>query len=28
VLILAVVAVAFFALPFIGLLWRAPWSDS
>jgi molybdate transport system permease protein len=26
-LVLAVVAVAFFALPFIGLLWRAPWGD-
>jgi molybdate transport system permease protein len=25
-LVLAVLAVAFFALPFIGLLWRAPWS--
>ena len=24
---LAVVAVAFFTLPFLGLLWRAPWSD-
>jgi molybdate transport system permease protein len=24
---LAVIAVVFFALPFIGLLWRAPWSD-
>ncbi|MBA3605503.1 MAG: molybdate ABC transporter permease subunit [Acidimicrobiia bacterium] len=27
-LALAVVAVAFFALPFLGLLWRAPWSDA
>jgi molybdate transport system permease protein len=26
-LILAVVAIAFFALPFIGLLWKAPWSS-
>jgi len=25
---LAVVAVGFFALPFIGLLWRAPWRDA
>src|SRR5437868_3880442 len=25
--VLASVAIAFFALPFIGLLWRAPWSD-
>ena len=25
-LIIAVVAIAFFALPFIGLLWRVPWS--
>jgi len=25
-LALAVIAIAFFALPFIGLLWRAPWS--
>jgi molybdate transport system permease protein len=25
---LAVVAITFFALPFIGLLWRAPWSDA
>jgi molybdate transport system permease protein len=24
---LGVVAVVFFALPFVGLLWRAPWSD-
>ena len=28
VLVLAVVALAFFALPFIGLLWRAPWRDA
>ena len=27
-MVLAVVAIAFFALPFIGLLWRAPWSDA
>jgi len=26
-LVLAIVAVAFFALPFIGLLWKAPWGD-
>ena len=26
-LVLAVVAIAFFALPFIGLLWKAPWGD-
>ena len=25
---LAVVAVVFFALPFVGLLWRAPWRDA
>ncbi len=25
---LAIVAIAFFALPFIGLLWRAPWSQA
>ena len=24
-LVLAGVAIAFFALPFLGLLWRAPW---
>ena len=24
---LAAIAVAFFSLPFVGLLWRAPWSD-
>ena len=28
VLALAAVAIAFFALPFVGLLWRAPWSDA
>ena len=28
VMVLAVVAITFFALPFIGLLWRAPWRDS
>jgi molybdate transport system permease protein len=27
VLVLAVVAVVFFALPFVGLLWKAPWSQ-
>jgi molybdate transport system permease protein len=27
VLALAIIAIAFFALPFIGLLWRVPWSD-
>ena len=27
VLALAVVAIAFFALPFVGLLWRAPWGS-
>jgi molybdate transport system permease protein len=27
-LVLAVVAIAFFALPFIGLLWKAPWSQA
>ena len=26
-LLLAIVAVAFFALPFLGLLWKAPWGD-
>jgi molybdate transport system permease protein len=26
-LVLALVAIAFFALPFLGLLWRAPWGD-
>jgi molybdate transport system permease protein len=25
--LIALVAIAFFALPFIGLLWRAPWGD-
>jgi molybdate transport system permease protein len=28
VLILAIAGLAFFALPFIGLLWKAPWSDA
>jgi molybdate transport system permease protein len=28
VLVLAVVAVVFFALPLVGLLWRAPWSSA
>jgi len=27
-LILAIIAIGFFALPFIGLLWKAPWSDA
>ena len=27
-LVLAVLAVAFFALPLVGLLWRAPWSSA
>ena len=27
VVALAVLAIAFFTLPFVGLLWRAPWSD-
>ena len=27
-LILAGVAIAFFALPFLGLLWKAPWGDA
>ena len=27
-LLLAVVAIVFFALPLLGLLWRAPWSDT
>ncbi len=27
-LILAIIAIAFFALPFIGLLWKAPWGDA
>ena len=26
-LVLASIAIAFFALPFVGLLWRAPWGD-
>jgi len=26
-LILAIMAIGFFALPFIGLLWKAPWGD-
>ena len=26
-LVLASIAIAFFALPFLGLLWRAPWGD-
>ncbi len=26
-LVLAIIGVAFFALPFLGLLWRAPWGD-
>jgi molybdate transport system permease protein len=28
ILVIASIAVAFFALPFIGLLWRIPWSDA
>lgn len=28
VLLLAIVAVVFFALPLVGLLWRAPWSNA
>jgi molybdate transport system permease protein len=27
-LAVAVIAIAFFALPFVGLLWKAPWSDA
>ena len=27
-LVLAIVAVAFFALPLVGLIWRAPWSNA
>jgi molybdate transport system permease protein len=27
-LILAIIAITFFALPFIGLLWKAPWGDA
>ena len=26
-LVLAIIAIAFFAVPFLGLLWRAPWGD-
>jgi molybdate transport system permease protein len=26
-LVLAIAAIAFFALPFLGLLWKAPWGD-
>jgi molybdate transport system permease protein len=26
-LVLAIIGIAFFALPFIGLLWKAPWGD-
>jgi molybdate transport system permease protein len=26
-LVLAIIAISFFALPFLGLLWRAPWGD-
>jgi len=28
VLVVAIIAIAFFALPFIGLMWRAPWSTA
>ena len=28
VLVVAVVGIAFFALPFVGLLWRVPWSSA
>lgn len=28
ILVLAIIAVVFFALPFLGLLWRAPWTDA
>ena len=28
ILVIAAIAVAFFALPFLGLLWRVPWSDA
>ena len=28
ILVVAAIAVAFFALPFLGLLWRVPWSDA
>src|SRR5262249_7874332 len=27
-LVLAIVAIVFFALPFVGLLWKAPWGDA
>jgi molybdate transport system permease protein len=27
-LILAIIGIAFFALPFVGLLWKAPWGDA
>ncbi|HEY5423502.1 MAG TPA: hypothetical protein VIK05_08535, partial [Ilumatobacteraceae bacterium] len=27
-LLIALVAIAFFALPFIGLLWRVPWGEA
>ena len=27
-LVLALIAIGFFALPFLGLLWRAPWSEA
>jgi molybdate transport system permease protein len=27
VLVLALIGIAFFALPFLGLLWKAPWGD-
>ena len=27
-LVLAIIAIGFFALPFVGLLWRAPWGDA
>jgi molybdate transport system permease protein len=27
-LVLAIVAIAFFGLPFVGLLWKAPWGDA
>jgi molybdate transport system permease protein len=26
-LVLAIIGIAFFALPFVGLLWKAPWGD-
>ena len=28
VLVLGALALAFFALPLVGLLWRAPWSEA